>query len=482
MIQRIYRHVRHVRFDELVLLALVLVIFALGYIQLTLTTGSSQLEPTARGVFRILWPSMVPLLCFVILSLLMHRYQPRVDQLILPLTAFFSGMGLLFTARLDQSLQVLYPGTYPNIDVRQAVWTMLGITVFGLIVLVPWDTLLVRRTRMTLMDHLAHYRYAWMSLGLLLILATFLFGADPNGSGVKAWLKFGSLYFQPSELLKLTLVIFLASYLDEQRQQLIRGEEFRWYGWRWYKGGWKQRTTPLISFHLPSIQAMVPLLVMWGLAMVLIVIQHDLGAALMLYTVFLAMLYVATGRSLYAVLGLIAFALGAVVLYQYLDVVQLRAALWIDPWSHARGYQSVQSIYALASGGVLGSGIGQGIPGIVPAAHTDYIFTSIGEELGMVGAVGVLMGYLLLAVRGYGIAMRLTGRFSMFEQLLAVGCTTILAVQTIIIIGGNVRLIPLTGITLPFVSYGGSAVLMNFVVMGLLARLSINQRDLSESR
>jgi cell division protein FtsW (lipid II flippase) len=174
--------------------------------------------------------------------------------------------------------------------------------------------------------------------------------------------------------------------------------------------------------------------------------------------------------------------LGAYVLYQFLDVVQLRAALWLDPWSHPRGYQSVQSVYALASGGVLGSGIGQGIPGIVPAAHTDYIFTSIGEELGMVGAVGLLMGYLLLAVRGYGIAMRLTGRFSMFEQLLAVGCTTILAVQTLIIIGGNVRLIPLTGITLPFVSYGGSAVLMNFVVMGLLARLSINQRDLSESR
>ena len=167
------------------------------------------------------------------------------------------------------------------------------------------------------------------------------------------------------------------------------------------------------------------------------------------------------------------------------SVPRCRAAprrLVARPWSHPRGYQSVQSIYALASGGVLGSGIGQGIPGIVPAAHTDYIFTSIGEELGMVGAVGLLMGYLLLAVRGYGIAMRLTGRFSMFEQLLAVGCTTILAVQTIIIIGGNVRLIPLTGITLPFVSYGGSAVLMNFVVMGLLARLSIHQRDLSESR
>lgn len=478
MIRRLYRHVR---VDELVLLLLVLVMYAIGYIQLTLTTGSTQLEPTARGVLRILWPSMAPLLCFLGLSILMHRFQPRVDQLILPLTAFFSGMGLLFTARLDQSLQVLYPDTYPNIDVRQALWITVGIAVFGIIVLVPWDRILVRRTRMTLIDHLAHYRYAWMSFGLVLIMATFLFGSDPNGSGVKAWLKIGGLYFQPSELLKLTLVIFLASYLDEQHQQLISGTEWRWYGWTWHKWWWRRSETPIV-IQLPSPQATVPLLTMWGLAMILIVIQHDLGAALMLFSVFLAMLYIATGRGLYAGIGLFAFVIGAYALYQFLDVVQLRVALWLDPWTNARGYQSVQSIYALASGGVLGSGIGLGIPGIVPAAHTDYIFTSIGEELGMVGAVGLLMGYLLFAVRGYGIAMRLTGQFSLFEQLLAVGCTTIFVVQTIIIIGGNVRLIPLTGITLPFVSYGGSAVLMNFVVMALLARLSINQRAISESR
>lgn len=460
MIRRIRRSIR---IDEIILLLLVLVMYAIGYVQLTLTTGSSQLEPTARGVLRILWPSMAPLVCFLGLSILIHRFQPRVDQMLVPLTAFFSGMGLLFTARLDQSLQVLYPDTYPNIDVRQAMWITLGIVVFAAIVVMPWDTILVRRTRMSLLDHLAHYRYAWLSLGLLLIVATFLFGADPNGSGVRAWLKLGSLYFQPSELLKLTLVIFLASYLDEQQQQLTHGVVWR-------------------GIALPSAQAMAPLLVMWGLAMVLIVVQHDLGAALMLFSVFLAMIYVATGRGSYVVIGLLAFVVGAYALYNFLDVVQLRVALWLDPWSQARGYQSVQSIYALASGGVLGSGIGLGIPGIVPAAHTDYIFTSIGEELGMVGAVGILMGYLLLAVRGYGIAIRLAGKFSMFEQLLAVGCTTILVVQTIIIIGGNVRLIPLTGITLPFVSYGGSAVLMNFVVMGLLARLSINQRTITETR
>ncbi len=453
---------RYFRVDELILLLLVLVLYAVGYVQLTVTTGSTELVPTARGVLRILWPSMAPLLCFVVLSVLMHRFQPRVDQLLIPLTAFFSGMGLLFTARLDPSLAVLYPNTYPNIDVRQAVWVTLGIVMFGLIVLVPWDAILRKRTRMTLIDYLGHNRYVWLSIGLLLIVATLFFGNDPNNSGVRAWLKIGPMYFQPSELLKLALVIFLASYLDEQQGQLTSG--VRWRG-----------------IALPSMTAMVPLLIMWGIAMVLIVIQRDLGAALMLFSVFLAMIYVATGRGLYAGIGLLAFVVGAYALYHFLPIVKLRVGLWLDPWSQARGYQSIQSIYALASGGVLGSGIGKGMPGMVPAAHTDYIFTSIGEELGMVGAVGLLMGYLLLAVRGYGIAMRLAGKFSMFEQLLAVGCTTILVIQTFIIIAGNLRVMPLTGITLPFVSYGGSAVLMNFVVMGLLARLSINQRDVSEA-
>jgi cell division protein FtsW (lipid II flippase) len=453
---------RYIRVDEVLLLLLVLLLYAIGYVQLTFTTGSTDLVPTARGILQILWPSMAPLICFLVLSVLMHRWQPKCDQLLLPLTAFFSGMGLLFTARLAPSLATLYPDTYPDIDIRQALWITLGIAVYGAIVLVPWDAILVRRTRMTLIDHLAHYRYGWLSLGLVLILATLFLGADPNNSGVRAWLKIGPLYFQPSELLKIVLVIFLASYLDERRGQLVSG-------------------TRIWGIALPSVSATVPLLVMWGLAMLLIVIQRDLGAALMLFSVFLAMIYVATSRGLYAGIGLFAFVVGAYALYNFLPIVQLRVALWIDPWMQERGYQSIQAMYALASGGIFGSGIGKGMPAIVPAAHTDYIYTSISEELGMVGGVGLLMGYLLLAVRGYSISMRLTGRFSTFEQLLAVGCTTILVVQAFIIIGGNVRLIPLTGITLPFVSYGGSAVLMNFVVMGLLARLSIYQRDVSEA-
>lgn len=452
---------RLIRLDEVGLLLLVLLLYAVGYILLTLTNGSTELVPSARGVLRILWPSMAPLLCFVVLSLLTHRYQPRVDQLLLPMTAFLSGMGLLLSARLDPSLAVLYPDTYPNIDVRQAVWITVGAVVYGVIVLVPWDTILRRATRMTLFDHLAQYRYAWLSIGLVLIVATFIFGSDPNDSGVRAWLTIGPLTFQPSELLKILLVVFLASYLEDYRNRIDRG-------------------TRLWGIALPTLPALVPLLVMWGMAMLLIVLQRDLGAALMLFSVFLAMVYVATGRGLYALGGVLAFVVGAVVLYRLLPIVQLRVGLWLDPWTQTRGYQSIQAMYALASGGIFGSGIGQGMPGIVPAAHTDYVFATIGEELGLLGAVGTLLVYLLLAVRGYGIALRLTGQFSTFAQLLAVGCTTILVVQAFIIIGGNVRLIPLTGITLPFVSYGGSAVLMNFVVMALLARVSVLQRGVGE--
>jgi cell division protein FtsW (lipid II flippase) len=213
---------------------------------------------------------------------------------------------------------------------------------------------------------------------------------------------------------------------------------------------------------------------MWGIAMATIVFQRDLGAALLLFGVFLAMLYLATGNVWYVVSGLVAFTVGALVLYQFLPVVRLRVAVWLDPWATAQGtgYQIVQATYALASGGIFGTGLGRGIPAIVPAIHTDFAFTAIGEELGLAGTLGILIAYLMLIFRGYHIALNVAGRFRGFEQLLAAGLTTILAVQTLVIIGGNLRLIPLTGITLPFISYGGSSVIVNFLIIGLLLRIS----------
>ena len=436
----------------------VLLFFASGYLLVVAATRAEEFIPTVRGVADILWPSVLPFLLFLGISLGMSWLTPRADQIILPLVALLAGLGLLLTARLEPGLAAINPDAYTGIDAKQSIWVTLGILVLATILFVPWDDLFRRYLRTTVMDWLDHHRYAWLTIGMALIVATFIFGSDPNNSGVKAWFNLGLFYFQPSELLKVVLVIFMASYLDEHREVVAGGYQ-------------------LGPLTLPLLPYLVPLLGMWGIAMGLIIFQRDLGAALMLFSVFLAMLYVATGNGLYVIAGLSAFAAGSYLLYNVVAIVKTRVAVWLDPWETAQGtgYQLVQAIYALASGGVFGAGLGRGLPTVVPAAHTDFIFTAIGEELGLAGTMGVLIAYILLVFRGYHIALRVPGRFRGFEQLLAVGLTTILAVQTLIILGGNLRLIPLTGITLPFISYGGSSVLMNFLIVGLLLRISAGE-------
>ncbi|MBK9710753.1 MAG: FtsW/RodA/SpoVE family cell cycle protein [Kouleothrix sp.] len=449
------RYPRNLRGTELQLLITVLLFFAAGYLLVVNVTGTQEFIPTVRGVADILWPSVLPFLLFLGISIGMSLRTPRADQLILPLVALLAGLGLLLTARLEPTLAANLPEAYSGIDAKQSVWVTMGVVVLAIILFVPWDTLFRRYLRTSLMDWLDHHRYVWLSLGVGLIVATFVFGSDPNGSGVRAWFNLGFFYFQPSELLKVILVIFLASYLNEHREVVAQGYQ-------------------LGPLTLPPLPYLVPLVGMWGIAMGLIVFQRDLGAALLLFSVFLAMLYVATNSGWYVVAGLTAFGAGSYLLFNVVSIVKTRVSIWLDPWATAQGtgYQIVQAIYALASGGVLGAGLGRGYPTVVPAAHTDFIFTAIGEEMGLAGTIAVLIAYLLLIFRGFHIAVRVPGRFRGFEQLMAVGLTTILAVQTFIIVGGNLRLIPLTGITLPFISYGGSSVLMNFLIVGLILRIS----------
>ena len=439
------------RGNELQLLVTVLFFFAFGYMLVVFTGSQASFEPSVRSVADVLWPSVLPFLLFLVISLGMSWRAPDADQLMLPLVALLAGLGLLMTARLEPDL----PADFVGIDARQSLWVTIGVAALAMILFVPWDRLLRKYFQTTLFDWMDHNRYVWLSIGILLILATFVFGVDPNNSGVKAWFNLGFFYFQPSELLKIILVLFLASYLNEHRELVSSG----------------YRLGPLT---LPPLPYLLPLSAMWGVAMGLIVFQRDLGAALLLFGVFLAMLYVATLNGWYVVAGLAAFAAGSYMLYNVVAVVKTRVAIWLDPWATAQGsgYQIIQAIYALASGGVTGSGLGRGYPTVIPAAHTDFIFTAIGEEMGLVGTIGVLIAYLLLIFRGYTIALRIRGRFRGFEQLMAIGLTTILAVQTFIIIAGNLRVIPLTGITLPFVSYGGSSVLLNFVIIGMLLRIS----------
>ena len=463
-LQTFFTRLRQFRGTEFQLLLTVLLFFGVGYLLVMTATQQREFVATVPGVLSILWPSALPLLLFIGVSVGLSLHSPRADQVVLPLVALLAGLSLVLTARLEPSLNLIYQCTaadgtifncYEGIASKQSFWVTLGVVGLAAMLFVPWDGLLIRWMRLSLSDFLDHYRYIWLGVGLLLVFATFIFGVDPNGSGVNLWFNFGFFLFQPSELLKIILVIFMASYLNEHREVVAAG----------------YRLGPLT---LPPLPFLVPIIGMWGIAMGTIVFQRDLGAALLLFGVFLAMLYAATGQGWYVLAALGAFGGGAYVLYQIVPVVALRVTVWLDPWATAQGtgYQIVQAIYALSAGGIFGKGLGMGVPAIVPAIHTDFIFTEVGEELGLAGTLAVLIAYVLLVFRGYHIALRIPGRFRGFEQLLAFGLTTIIAVQTLIIIGGNLRLIPLTGITLPFVSYGGSSVLINFIIIGLLMRIS----------
>jgi cell division protein FtsW (lipid II flippase) len=277
-------------------------------------------------------------------------------------------------------------------------------------------------------------------------------------NGARLWVAVGPVQFQPGEFAKLFLIVFLAGYLREKREVLADGR----------------------------IKDFGPLLVIWGAAMAVLVQTNDLGSALLYFGIFLGMLYVATARALYAAAGLGLFVAGAWAAYQVVPRVQDRVSIWLDPWADAQGngYQVIQSIYSIAKGGFGGAGLGQGTftsPGgsqLIPELNTDFIYAAIAQELGLVGASALLLLYMLFIVRGFRTALLASDGFS---KLLAAGLTFGFAVQSFIIIGGIVRLMPLTGITLPFVSYGGSSVVANFVLLAGLMLVS-NRANALRSR
>ena len=366
------------------------------------------------------------------------------DQVLLPLAALLAGIGLIMIRRLEPDLTARYGAIYGGVALKQVVWVLGGTLVLAAASFIPWR-----------LSWLKHYRYSWLLLGLLLVAVAAIFGVERNGA--RLWLNLGAFQFQPVELLKILLVVYLATYLDERRHLI---------GASYYLKG----------VRLPPLPYLVPIGLMWGLTIGLIIIQKDLGAALLFFTIFLAMLYVLTGRASYVVVGLLIFAAGAAALYPIFGHVRARVDAWRDPWADplGNGYQMVQALYALASGGVAGAGLGGGDPTMVPESHTDFMFTSIGEELGFVGALALLICYALFALRGYQIAQRARDGF---QQLLAVGLTTAIIAQALIITAGTTNLIPLTGITLPFVSYGGSSTLINFAMVGMLLRISASQKS-----
>ncbi|GAB4205713.1 MAG: FtsW/RodA/SpoVE family cell cycle protein [Roseiflexaceae bacterium] len=377
---------------------------------------------------------------FLALSIALAMRDWREDQLLLPLAALLAGIGMVATRRLEPDLVARYGGVYAGVALKQVVWVLSGAVVLAGVSFLPWP-----------MRWLKHYRYTWLALGLLLVAVAAVFGVERNGA--RLWLSFGAFQLQPVELLKILLVVYLATYLDEHRDLIDKSAV--WLG----------------GLRLPPLPYLLPLLLMWGLTLGLIIVQKDLGAALLFFLIFLTMFYLISGRGGYVLAGLAAFALGAAALYPLFAHVRVRVDAWRDPWADPldTGFQMVQSLYALASGGAGGVGLGLGDPASVPESHTDFVFAALGEELGLVGALALLLCYALLALRGYQIALRARDGF---QQLLAAGLTTAITAQALIITGGVTNLIPLTGITLPFISYGGSSTLVNFAMIGILLRIS----------
>ncbi len=405
---------------------------------LVLTTLGFALVYTQKAAV-LTWTSLTYGALFIVLFLIAHAgvrvLASRADPYLLPVTALLSTLGLVVLYRLDEGLAR-----------KQAMWLVVGLVAFLLVLAVVRD-----------LKWLPRWRYAIGALGVLLLLFTAVFGREINGA--RLWVDLGPVSFQPGEFGKILLMVFFAAYLVDMREVLTVS------------------TRRLLGVPLPPFRYLAPLLTIWALSLALMVFMKDLGTSLLFFGALLALLYVATGRLFYVLVGLVLFTVGAVALYFVFPHVQTRVDIWLDPWKDptGKGYQIVQSLFALAEGGLFGRGLGQGYlilqsgNTIIPYLETDFIFSAIGEELGLMGAVGIILLYMIFVYRGYRVSVRSQDDF---PRLLSVGLTSIFALQSFLIMGGVTKLIPLTGITLPFVSYGGSSIVANFVLLGLLLRAS----------
>ncbi|HSH22160.1 MAG TPA: FtsW/RodA/SpoVE family cell cycle protein, partial [Candidatus Caenarcaniphilales bacterium] len=429
----------HLRMRELSLLALV---------GLTLTSGWASLQSYRAG--RLELGDMTLLTVYLGTLAVIHIAfvitGRRMDQVLLPAAAMLGGLSLLLMARLPQDLAAQsFAGRVLPLAPLQLLWIVLAFSLLAVIAIVVRSDGWLRR-----------YKYTWAALGIGLLLLVFVFGEVTAGARLS--LRIGPLAGQPSELLKVILVVFLAGYLAENRALL------------------SMTSTRLGPLRLPPVPYLLPMLAMWGLALAIVIIQRDLGAALLFFLLFLSMVYVATQRAAYVIIGLLLFLAGSIVLYQLFPHVRVRVDIWLDPFADplGSGYQLVRALYAFGRGGVLGTGLGAGLPEVgsvpaIPAIHTDFVFAALAEELGLLGALAILALYLVIAQRGFRIAATAGDDY---RALLAVGLTLVIVIQAAIIAGGNLRLVPLTGITLPLVSYGGSSLLVNAIVIGLLLALS----------
>ena len=427
-------------------LELVLLLFAvaltLGSIALVQLGALGALDSTVLTLYALL---LLPLL---VLHLTLRITASEADPLIVPIVTVLNGLGVTMIYRIDLADE---QSGWESAGIRQIVWTAIAIVIATAVLIV------VRNHRV-----LQRYRYIAMVSGIALLVLPLapLIGATRNGA--RLWVEIGPLSFQPGELGKVALAIFFAGYLVTARDSLsMVGRKF-------------------LGMQFPRARDLGPILVVFAASMLVLVFQRDLGTALLYFGLFLVMLYVATGRSSWIVLGLGLFLAGSFVASRTLEYVGARVSTWLDPFNPENydafggSYQLVQGLFGLADGGLIGTGLGRGSPEITPLSESDYIISALGEELGLIGLFAILGLYLLFVARGFRIGF--AGQDD-FGRLLGVGLAFVVALQVFVVIGGVTRVIPLTGLTTPFLAAGGSSLVANWIIAALLLRLSDTVRQ-----
>jgi peptidoglycan glycosyltransferase len=412
------------RNTELGLMLMVVIITAGAYVLASL--GTEARIPA----------NIIPFLVIVLALLLgahvaVRRLAPEADPILLPMAALLNGLGYVVIAGLNEKLAA-----------AQASWTAVGICAFVV------TLYFVKRPR-----NLERYRYTFAFVGLGLLFLPLVPGLGKTINGSQIWVGLGPVSFQPGEIAKVVLAIFFAAYLADQRELIATSV--------WKVG----------PFRLPDPKYLGPVIIAWVATLVVMVYQKDLGSSLLFFALFVVMIWVATGRTSFLVIGGGLFAAGSWFAWRSFGHVQDRVSIWLDPWTDpsGTGYQLIQGLFAMSFGGVTGTGLGLGGDVRIPASENDFIFAVIAEELGLLGGALVIMAFLLMVGSGLRIASRADHSF---DKLLATGLTLLLGLQAFIIIAGVTRLLPLTGVTLPFVSYGGSSLVVNYVLLALLLRVS----------
>ena len=414
--------------------------FEIAQIQLSI------LEKITTDLFTYWLP---PVLFALVLHMILRRRASEADPMILPIAVVLNGLGIAMIYRLD--LATIASGGAELFAFRQVMWTSLAMAIAAMVILYVPSQLFLRR-----------YVYVSMAIGVALLLLPLVPFIGTTINGATLWVSFFGITLQPGEIAKIALIIFFAGYLVNRKDSLaVVGRK-------------------VLGIRIPRGRELGPILVIWLASIAVLVLQRDLGTSILYFGLFLVMIYVATGRAFYAGIGVAMLITGGLVASRVLDYVSRRFDAWLNPFDKENydaiggSYQIVQGIFGIANGGLFGTGLGGGVPQLVPLAESDFIVASLAEELGLIGFFAILALYFLLVSRGLKVAFRHTDEFA---KLMAVGFSFVIALQLFVVIGGVTRILPLTGLTTPLLAAGGSSLLANWIIIAMLLRLSDSAAD-----